>query len=148
MQAAPKAIGQVPYYPAYPRKQASKPSRQPLPQSSTRRAAAGTLCGLLIAASLVLAPLALVNVSAKAMVAENSYRIQRLQNEVEQQKQLTETIRIENAQMASLERIKSVAVDKLAMIEPTIEAKIISLPASDAASPEYAFLTTKEGEVR
>lgn len=148
MQAAPKAIGQVPYIPAYPRKQSSNPSRQPLPQGSARRAASGSICGLLIVSSLVLAPLAMVNLSVKAMLAENGYKIQKLESEIESQKQTSESIRLENARMASLERIKSVAVDKLAMIEPTVEAKIISLPGSDAASPEYAFLTTKEGEVR
>ncbi len=144
MQAAPKAIGNVPYYPAYPRKAPSRPSRRPLPQNASRRAVSGSLCGLLIASSLVLAPLALINLSAKAMVAENSYRIQRLENNIEAQKQLSENIRIANAKMSSLERIKSVAVDKLAMTEPTVEAKIISLPGNGVTSPEYAFLNIEE----
>ncbi len=144
MQAAPKAIGNIPYYPAYPRKATSRPSRRPLPQNTSRRALSGSLCGLLIASSLVLAPLALINVSAKAMVAENSYRIQRLENNIETEKQLSEDIRIANAKMSSLERIKSVAVDKLAMTEPTVDAKIISLPGNGVTSPEYAFLNTEE----
>ena len=144
MQAAPKAIGHVPYIPAYPRKQSSNPSQRPLPQNVSRRAVSGSLCGLLIASSLVLAPLALINVTAKAMVAENSYRIQRLENNIEGQKQLSEDIRITNAKMASLERVKSVAINKLAMTEPTVEAKIISLPGNGVTSPEYAFLNTEE----
>jgi cell division protein FtsL len=97
-----------------------------------------------IAASIVLAPLAILNVGVKVMGAENAYAIQRLEGQIEEQTVLTESLRVENAKMASLERIKRVALDKLAMIEPNAQATIISMPGADVTSPEYASLIVKE----
>lgn len=144
MQAAPKAFGQVPFTSAYPQEQNIHPSRQPLPQSSIKGVTAGSLCGFFIAASLLLTPLALMNVSVRAIVAENGYRMQHIRNDIEGQKEVTEKIRLDNAKLASLERVKKVAVEKLAMTDPTVEAKIISMPANGVTSPEYAYLTEKE----
>lgn len=144
MQAAPKLIGQAPFISAYPRNKTLHPSRQPLPQRLSGRAVSGRLCGYLILASLVLAPLALLNISIKATMAENGYRIQHLSVEIDDAKEQSETIKLKNAKLESLDRVKTVAADKLGMTEPTVEAKIISLPGQDATSPEYAFLSTKE----
>ena len=144
MQAAPKLIGQAPSISAYPRKRTLHPSRQPLPQRLSGRAASGTLCGYLILASLVLAPLALINISIKATVAENGYRIQHISGEIDGAKETLEATRLNNAKLASLERVRTVAAGKLGMTEPTVAARIISLPGQDATSPEYAFLNTKE----
>jgi cell division protein FtsL len=88
--------------------------------------------------------LALGYVSVRVLVAEDAYRIQDIRTDIENQKELTERIRLQNAKLASLERVKKVATDKLAMTEPTVEAKIISLPGNGVTSPEYAFLAEKE----
>lgn len=145
MQAAPKLIGQVPFNSAYPRKETLHPSRQPLPRSSATSATYKPICGFVIAASLILTLLAMLHVSTRVLVAENGYRIQHVQREIDNQKKLTEDIRLQNAKLASLERVKRVATEKLAMTEPAVEAKIISLPGNGVTSPEYAYLTTEGG---
>lgn len=146
MQVAPKAIGNFPNIPAYPQKKASNPSRRPLPQSKTRTrtAAAETLCAMLVAAAIMITPAALVNLTVKAVAVENGYSIQRIKGDIDAQKAKGEDIKLTNAKMSSLERIKTVAIDKLAMTEPTVEARIISMPGDGVTSPEYASLTTKE----
>jgi cell division protein FtsL len=144
MQVAPKAIGNFPNIPAYPQKKASNPSRRPLPQSKTRTAAAETLCAMLVIAAVMITPAALVNLTVKAVSVENSYRIQRISSQIDTEKAKSEEIKLTNAKMSSLERIKTVAIEKLAMAEPTVEARIISMPGDGVTSPEYASLTTKE----
>lgn len=144
MQAAPRLVGQVPCNSAYPRKQRFQPSHQPLPRSSGARAASGSICSFVITAAFIIAPLALGYVSVRVLVTENSYRIQNIRTEIDNQKELSEKIRLQNAKLASLERVKKVATEKLAMTEPTVEAKIISLPGNGVTSPEYAFLAEKE----
>lgn len=144
MQAAPRLIGQVPCNSAYPRKKNFHPSRQPLPRSSVAKAASGSICSFIITASLIIAPLALGYVSVRIMVAENGYHIQNIRAEIDNQKELSEKIRLQNAKLTSLERVKRIATEKLAMTEPSVEAKIISLPGNGVTSPEYAFLTEKE----
>jgi cell division protein FtsL len=143
MQAAPKLVGQVPFISANPQ-YVLHPSRQPLPRSSVGRSASMTLCGYMLTAAVILAPLAMLHVTARVFVAENGYRINHIQSEIDAQKNLSENIRLENAKLTSLERIKKLATEKLAMTEPTVEAKIISLPGEGVTSPEYAYLSNKE----
>jgi len=85
-----------------------------------------------------------MNVSVRAVVTENGYRIQNIRAEIDSQKELSEKIKLQNAKLASLERVKKLATEKLTMTEPTVEAKIISLPGNGVTSPEYAFLAEKE----
>lgn len=145
MQVAPNVIGNFPNNPAIPQKKASNPSRRPLPQSKTRKqTAAGTICGTLVLAAIMITPVALINVTVKAMAAENGYSIQQIKDNIDAQKAKSEDIRMINAKMSSLERIKTLAIEKLAMTEPAVAAKIISMPEDGATSPEYASLTMKE----
>lgn len=143
MQAAPKLIRQVPYFSASPQR-VLHPSRQPLPQSSVGRSVSASLCSYVLTAACILAPLAMLHVTTRVLVAENGYRIQHIQTEIEGQKKLSEEIKLENTKLASLERLKILATEKLTMTEPTVEAKIISLPGEGVTSPEYAYLTNKE----
>jgi cell division protein FtsL len=143
MQAAPKLVGQVPYFSANPQ-HIIHPSRQPLPRVSVGRTASVKLCGFVLTAACVLAPLAMLHVATRVLVAENGYRINHIQKDIDGQKELSEKIRLENTKLASLERVKKLATEKLAMSEPTVEAKIISLPGDGVTSPEYAYLSNKE----
>ncbi len=143
MQAAPKLIGQVPYISANPQ-HIVHPSRQPLPQRTRVKSASGALCGYVLTAAIILAPLAMLHVTTRVLVAENGYKLQHIQAEIDGQKKLSEDLKLENAKLASLERIKKLATEKLTMTEPTVEAKIISLPGNGVTSPEYAYLTNKE----
>ncbi len=143
MQAAPKLVGQVPFISANPQ-HIIHPSRRPLPQRTVGRSASGVLCGYVLTAAIILAPLAMLHVTTRVLVAENGYHLQRIQAEIDGQKKLSEDIKLENAKLASLERVKKVATEKLAMTEPAVEAKIISLPGDGVTSPEYAYLTDKE----
>lgn len=102
------------------------------------------MCGTLVLAAVMITPFALMNVTVKAVAAENGYNIQRIRDDIDAQKSKSEDIRLRNAKMSGLERIKSVAIEKLAMTEPAVEARIISMPGDGVTSPEYASLTTKE----
>jgi cell division protein FtsL len=143
MQAAPKLVGQVPYFSANPQ-HITHPSRQPLPRVSVNKTASVKICGFALTAACVLAPLAMLHVATRVLVAENGYRLLHIQAEIDGQSKLSEAIKLENTKLSSLERVKKLATEKLAMTEPTVEAKIISLPGDGVTSPEYAYLTNKE----
>jgi cell division protein FtsB len=89
-----------------------------------------------------LTPLALLNLSEKALVTQNTYRIERMKQTLETVRASQEKLRTEITFLKTPERIQKVATGKLSMVTPT-EITFISLPAGEE-SISYARLTSKE----
>lgn len=141
LQAAPKPIGQVPYRPLYPRGNKSLHPSQPLPQRLQKRAG-GSVFTFLLLSSLILTSLALLNLSEKALVTQNTYRIERIKEALEAARFSQEKLETEITSLKTPERIQRVATDNLSMVTPT-EITFISLPAEEE-SVSYARLPSKE----
>jgi cell division protein FtsL len=142
MQAAPNVFGQVPYRPHYPQDENLHPSRQPLPQ---RKIGAGSnsLFGFLLLAVAVLSVLAVVNLSFRAVNTESGYRLQRIKNEIAQNKADQERLKLDIARLTSPERIQRVAIEKLAMTVPE-EISFLSLPNGKTSPKNFAYVSQKE----
>lgn len=142
MQAAPKAIGQVPYRPRYPRNKSLHPS-QPLPRSSSLAGARGSFFSFLVVASIVLTPLALVQLSLQAYLTQSSYRAVRLKAQIEEEKSAQEKLQIKITEMSSPERVQKIAIEKLSMAYPA-EINFISLPDEQTSPTSFARLPKEE----
>lgn len=143
MQAAPNVFGQVPYSPHYPQnKKHLHPSRQPLPQRQVK-ARPDTLFGFLILAALALSALAVVNLSFRAVSTEQNYRLQRIKNEISQNRADQERLKLEVARLTSPEHIQRVAIEKLTMTVPD-EVSFLSLPNGKTSPKNFAYVSQKE----
>lgn len=141
MQAAPKLIGQVPYSPRYPQKKHLHSSQQPLPQGHT--SAPASFFYFLVIVCAVIGPLAVANLSIRAIVTEDSYRVQRLKTDIAAEHVAQEKAKLTIAHMRAPERIQRMATERLAMIAPA-DVTFISMPATATSPRNYAFLSSKE----
>lgn len=142
MQAAPKAIGQVPYRPRYPRNKSLHPS-QPLPRPYSLARARGSFFSFLVVAAVTLTPLALLQLSLQAYLTQSSYRAVRLKAQIEEEKSVQEKLRVNVTEMSSPERVQKVAIEKLSMTYPA-EINFISLPEEQTSPTSFARLPKEE----
>ncbi len=144
MQAAPKALGQVPYRPRFPQKESLHPSHQPLPQGKKRVKARGFFFSFLVSASLILTPLAVLNLSLTAMTTKTSYQMERLKEDIRVEKSGQERIKVEIANLTAPERIQKLAIGELSMITPA-SVHFISMPDGNTSPANYAYLNSEGG---
>lgn len=142
MQAAPKAIGQVPYSPRFPQGKPLHPA-QPLPRPKAKARARGSFFSFLMVASICLTPLALLQLSLQAYLTQTSYRAVRLRAAIEEQQAAQERMKVEMTALNAPERVQRLAIDKLSMTYPS-EISFVSLPDDGISRTSYASLPAKE----
>jgi cell division protein FtsL len=89
--------------------------------------------------TLVIAFLVLVNVSQRALIAQNAIDIDLLKKLVENQKLLKENLTVMRAKLAAPERIEQIATNKLKMVKP-VQVSYIKIESTSS----LARKTSKE----